>query len=87
MDGIEATGRILRVAPSLPVIGFTAHAMAEERERCRTAGMVDCVVKPVDMELLVDALLRHTGGRPLNAARAPRRWPQEAACDASRPGA
>ena len=59
MDGLETTRRITRIAPTLPVIGLTAHAMAEEKARCLAAGMVDHVVKPVDVDLLVTAIRRH----------------------------
>ena len=59
MDGYEATRRIKAFAPTLPVIGQTAHAMAEEHHKCRAAGMVDLVVKPIELETLVRTLLRH----------------------------
>ncbi len=66
MDGLEATRRIVKLAPSLPIIGQTAHAMKEEHERCRDAGMVDQLVKPLDADLLVASVLRHV--RPCVAA-------------------
>lgn len=59
MDGYEATRQIKSIAPSLPVIGLTAHAMAEEKERCLAAGMVAHVTKPVDQDYLVAVLLQH----------------------------
>jgi PAS domain S-box-containing protein len=59
MDGYEATRRIKAIAPDLPVIGQTAHAMAEERSKCLAAGMVDLVVKPINLEDLVSTLRRH----------------------------
>ena len=43
MDGYEAARRIVELAPHLPVIGLTAHAMAEERDRCLAAGMAEHV--------------------------------------------
>jgi PAS domain S-box-containing protein len=59
IDGYETARRVRAVAPDLPVIGLTAHAMAEERARCLTAGMVDHIAKPVDIDVLVAAILRH----------------------------
>ena len=58
MDGYETTRRIHALAPSLPVIGLTAHAMVEEKERCLAAGMVAHVSKPVDEDYLVAVLLQ-----------------------------
>ena len=59
MDGYEATRRILEVAPDLPVIGQTAHAMLDERRECLAAGMVDHIAKPIDFRLLVDMIVQH----------------------------
>ena len=59
MDGLEATRRIVAMAPGLPVVGQTAHALAEEREKCRRAGMVDALTKPLDHEQLVAMVLHH----------------------------
>ena len=59
MDGLEATRQIAIMAPELPVVGLTAHAMAEERNKCLAAGMVDHLVKPVELDLLVTTVLRH----------------------------
>ena len=58
MDGIEATKRVREQWSSadLPILAMTAHAYAEERERCREAGMDDHIVKPVDPALLVNRL-------------------------------
>jgi PAS domain S-box-containing protein len=61
MDGYEATRRILELAPDLPVIGQTAHAMLDERRECLAAGMVDHIAKPIDFRLLVDMIVRHIG--------------------------
>jgi hypothetical protein len=60
MDGIEATIRIRRTwdAQTLPIIAMTAHAYAEERQRCLDAGMNDHIAKPVDPALLVRTLER-----------------------------
>ena len=61
MDGYEATRRILELAPDLPVIGQTAHAMLDERRECLAAGMVDHIAKPIDFRQLVDTIVRHLG--------------------------
>jgi len=57
MDGYDLARHLARVAPALPVIGITAHAMPEEEERCRAAGMVAQVTKPVHLERLVAVIL------------------------------
>jgi two-component system sensor histidine kinase/response regulator len=48
MDGIEATRAIRKLPGSadLPVVALTAHALADERERCVSAGMNAFVTKP-----------------------------------------
>ena len=58
IDGYEATRQILRLAPRLPVIGLTAHALEQEREQALQAGMSDHVTKPVDIDVLVAAIVR-----------------------------
>ncbi len=61
MDGLEATRLIHALTPDLPVIGQTAHTLAEERARCLAAGMVEQIAKPIVHEDLVAALLRQLG--------------------------
>ena len=65
MDGYQATEYLHQLAPGLPVIGLTAHALGEERDRCLAAGMVEHVTKPIDAAVLVAAILRHAG-RPVS---------------------
>jgi two-component system sensor histidine kinase/response regulator len=60
MDGYQATARI-RAEPHLadiPIIAMTAHAMAEERDRCLAAGMHAHITKPIDPELLYRTLMQ-----------------------------
>ncbi len=63
MDGYEATRQLRTLAPDLPVIGQTAHALDDERTASLAAGMADHLAKPIDPELLVATLLRHAGRR------------------------
>lgn len=59
MDGYEAAAKLLAMAPKLPIIGLTAHALQEERDRCFAVGMVEHVAKPIEIDNLVAAILRH----------------------------
>ena len=59
MDGYEATRRIHEVAPGLPVVGLSAHALSKAREECLAAGMVDQVIKPIDLDALIAVILQH----------------------------
>ena len=71
LDGYEATRRIRAVHPELPVIGLTAYALPEDRQLCLEAGMVEQVVKPIDMAELVAAIRRHVRDRDRRAAAEP----------------
>ncbi|MCA6218068.1 PAS domain-containing protein [Ideonella sp. B7] len=67
MDGFEATRRLRVIAPRLPVIGQTAHALAAEREQCLACGMVAHVAKPIDIGRLIatlQAVTRQPGTAP-----------------------
>jgi signal transduction histidine kinase/CheY-like chemotaxis protein/HPt (histidine-containing phosphotransfer) domain-containing protein len=67
MDGVEATRRIRRLPPPLgqiPIVGLTANVMARERERYLSAGMDDCLAKPIDWDILNAAIARFAGAVP-----------------------
>ncbi|RYZ91684.1 MAG: response regulator, partial [Proteobacteria bacterium] len=64
MDGYQALKLLRDKHPNLPVIAITAHAMAEERARAKSAGFTDFITKPVHRETLIrsaEAVFR--GGR------------------------
>ncbi|MBS1158921.1 MAG: hypothetical protein H6R15_1340 [Proteobacteria bacterium] len=67
-DGYATARRLREIAPGLPVIGLSAHAMPEERARCRAAGMVDLITKPVAIDVLVASILRHLQPAPTSQA-------------------
>lgn len=58
IDGWEATRRLKADAATaaIPVIGLTAHAMAEDRDRCLAAGCDDYDTKPVDLPRLLEKI-------------------------------
>lgn len=63
MDGIEATRRIrgmgdAGVAPDIPVVAVSAHAMQGDRERFLAAGLDDYLPKPYAPEALRNILRR-----------------------------
>lgn len=59
VDGYEATRQIKAIAPNLIIIGQTAHAMQEERQKCLQAGMADMIVKPLDLDKVVQTICQH----------------------------
>ena len=66
MDGLEAVG-IIRAEearatrPPTPVIALTANAMSHQIEQYLAAGMSDCVPKPLDFALLLEAMTSALG--------------------------
>jgi len=75
MDGLEATRRILMHADmqSIPIIAMTANAMSKDREACLAAGMVDHIPKPINVEHVIQSILKHVRPEAHTAkhARAP----------------
>ena len=59
LDGFAATTQDPFCDVADRIIGMTASATGKAiRERCRTAGMDDCIVKPLSVAVLTDALAR-----------------------------
>ena len=61
LDGIETTRR-LRAQPAfdaLPIYAMTAHALADERQRCLAVGMRGHIAKPLDVAALLRTLQVH----------------------------
>ncbi|MFZ5643629.1 MAG: response regulator [Bacillota bacterium] len=62
MDGFEATIAIRKAEKNkafhLPIIAMTAHAMADDRQKCLETGMDDYISKPVDREKIKETLER-----------------------------
>ncbi|WP_455925041.1 transporter substrate-binding domain-containing protein [Pseudomonas putida] len=61
MDGYELTRQLRRQElhgglPPRVILGYTASAQHQERERCLAAGMDDCLFKPISLADLTQAL-------------------------------
>lgn len=56
-DGYEALKRLQQVEYRVPVIALTAHAFKEEKDRCRRAGFIDYITKPVKRSALIENIL------------------------------
>jgi signal transduction histidine kinase/DNA-binding response OmpR family regulator len=67
LDGYEATRQIRQAEAAgshLPILAFTAHALADELDKARAAGMDDIVTKPLDVGELRQTLRRFLDTRP-----------------------
>ena len=50
MDGLEATMKIKKLQPSLPVIALTANVFDIDRQNAEAAGCDDFLAKPINRE-------------------------------------
>jgi PAS domain S-box-containing protein len=67
MDGFETTAELRRREPDgvrVPVIGLTALATEEDRQRCLAAGMDDYIPKPTNFQALSTVLSRWLQEQP-----------------------
>ena len=56
MNGYELTARLRARKMTQPIIGASANAMREESERCMSAGMNHCLIKPFTLHTLYNCL-------------------------------
>ncbi|MGE5470489.1 MAG: ATP-binding protein [Bacteroidota bacterium] len=70
LSGHDAARQIVALAPGLPIIGQTAHALARDRDECLAAGMVDYIAKPIDPARLNALILQHTSTQRRGAGHA-----------------
>lgn len=60
LDGPQLTTQILEIDSKAIIIGLTADARPEVIEICIRSGMVDCIFKPINLEILSNLLSRYT---------------------------
>lgn len=63
LDGLSATRKIREKDKDTPIIAMTAHAMSGDRDISLDAGMNDHLTKPIDPQLLYNALAKWTKSR------------------------
>lgn len=56
MNGIEATCEIIRANPSMPIIAVTTNTSDQSRQECFAAGMIDYIMKPIDIKVLKNVM-------------------------------
>jgi len=61
MDGLEASARIRKILPGLPIIAITAHAYEEDRKNILDAGVNDIILKPINENALKKTLKSYLG--------------------------
>ena len=68
IDGYETARRLHELDASLPLLGQTARAMAEDLEQCLESGMLGRVVKPIQREEMIRMVLAHARARDARAS-------------------
>lgn len=53
-DGLDILRELKRVLPKVQVIMLTGHAAADDAALCMTSGAFDFLIKPVDMDYLLE---------------------------------
>jgi CheY-like chemotaxis protein len=59
MDGYEATQKIKKIHPTLPIIAQTAYSTPEDKEKAFNAGCNDFISKPINKEELKTIIDNH----------------------------
>ena len=70
IDGWEATRRVKAQAATrnIPIIGLTAHAMSDDRDKAMNAGCDEYDTKPVELDRLIGKMERLLGNHQAGKA-------------------
>ncbi len=60
MDGYEATRRLRRLGYQRSIVAVTAHAMADDRQKCLDAGCNEFITKPINVKKMLSILADQT---------------------------
>lgn len=60
MDGVTATKEILKLSgkENIPIVAMTANVLEQDKQRCIEAGMVGFVGKPIDIDNIINEIIR-----------------------------
>jgi CheY-like chemotaxis protein len=59
MDGMEATRRIKKIRPELPIIAQSAYSFSNEKEKILFSGCDDFISKPIEPDILYELLEKY----------------------------
>jgi PAS domain S-box-containing protein len=59
MNGYEATQKIKKMNPNIPIIAQTAYSTKEDNEKALASGCVDFISKPINKEILKSVINKH----------------------------
>ncbi|HDZ21115.1 hypothetical protein LCGC14_0094410 [marine sediment metagenome] len=65
MDGYQATRTLRSKGYDRPIIALTAHALADDCDKCLTAGCTAYLAKPIDHNRLLDAVATCSGAHSM----------------------